>query len=295
MFKDGVQILEKDRRKGDIKMMGEHKLKEIVFLCIEDSSDKRPSAEELTEMLRQECSKIEQKKIIANRAVGEIPVIEVTVLGISDVGKTCLISKFVDHVFPGAIVATIGCRYEHVPIKIRSRDFKMKVQDTAGQERFRHSLTPTLIRRSQGILLVYDVNNPSSLWEGVPEMLHFINRERPDIPSLLLVGNKADLMESEQSELVVSKEGEHFAQNYGIPFIETSAKSGKNVEKVFEMIAENIYDYLDLSDIDTFISNGRRDAITVMNDPPRERGFLEQIGDCFRSGWNWFKGIFNRG
>ena len=36
-------------------MMGEHKLKEIVFLCIEDSSDKRPSAEELTEMLRQEC------------------------------------------------------------------------------------------------------------------------------------------------------------------------------------------------------------------------------------------------
>ena len=126
-------------------------------------------------------------------------------------------------------------------------------------------------------------------------MLHFINRERPDIPSLFLVGNKADLMESEQSELVVSKEGEHFAQNYGIPFIETSAKSGKNVKEVFEMIAENIYDYLDLSDIDTFISNGRRDAITVMNDPPRERGFLEQIGDCFRSGWNWFKGIFNRG
>ena len=139
------------------------------------------------------------------------------------------------------------------------------------------------------------MNNPSSLSEGVPEMLHFINRERPDIPSLLLVGNKADLMESEQSELVVSKEGERFAQNYGIPFIETSAKSGKNVGKVFEMIAENIYDYLDLSDIDTFISSGRGDAITVTNDPPREQGFLEKIGDCFRSGWNWFKEIFNSG
>ena len=295
MFKDGEQILEKDRRKGDIKMMGEHKLKEIVFLCIEDSSDKRPSAEKLTEMLRQECSKIEQKKIIANRAVGEIPVIEVTVLGISNVGKTCLISRFVNHKFSERVAPTYGCDHKHVSIKIHSKDFTLRVVDTAGQERFRRSITPTLIRRSQGILLVYDVNNPSSLSEGVPEMLHFINRERPDIPSLLLVGNKADLMESEQSELVVSKEGERFAQNYGIPFIETSAKSGKNVEKVFEMIAENIYDYLDLSDIDTFISNGRRDAITVMNDPPRERGFLEQIGDCFRSGWNWFKGIFNRG
>ena len=165
----------------------------------------------------------------------------------------------------------------------------MKVVDTTGRERF-HSLTPTLIRRSQGILLVYDVNDPSLLLEGVPEMLQFIDENRPDIGSLILAGNKADLMESEQSELVVSKEGEHFAQNCGILFIETRAKSGKNVEKVFEMIAENIYDYLDLSDIDTFISNGRRDAITVMNDPPRE-----QIGDCFRSGWNWFKGIFNRG
>ena len=295
MFKDGEQILEKDRRKGDIKMMGEHKLKEIVFLCIEDSSDKRPSAEELTKMLQREYSKIEQKKIIANRDVGEIPVIEVTVLGISNVGKTCLISRFVNHKFSERVAPTYGCDHEHVSIKIHSKDFTLRVVDTAGQERFRRSITPTLIRRSQGILLIYDVNNPSSLSEGVPEMLHFINRERPDIPSLLLVGNKADLMESEQSELVVSKEGERFAQNYGIPFIETSAKSGKNVEKVFEMIAENIYDYLDLSDIDTFISNGRRDAITVMNDPPRERGFLEQIGDCFRSGWNWFKGIFNRG
>ena len=98
------------------------------------------------------------------------------------------------------------------------------------------------------------------------------------------------------SELVVSKEeGERFAQNCGIPFVETSAKSGENVEKVFEMIAKNIYDYLDLSDIDTFISGGRGDAITVTNDPPRERGFLEKIGDCFRSGWNWFKEIFNSG
>ena len=276
--------------------MGEHKLKEIVFLCIEESSDRRPSAEELTKMLQRECSKIEQKKIIANRAGGEIPTIEVAVLGQSNVGKTCLISRFVNHKFPEIDAPTYGCDHEHVSIKIHSKDFTLRVVDTAGQERFRHSITPTLIRRSQGILLVYDVNNPSSLWEGVPEMLHFINGERPDIPSLLLVGNKADLTESKLSELVVSKEeGERFAQNCGIPFVETSAKSGENVEKVFEMIAENIYDYLDLSDIDTFISSGRGDAITVTNDPPRERGFLEKIGDCFRSGWNWFKEIFNSG
>ena len=285
-----------DRRKGDIKMMGEHKLKEIVFLCIEDSSDKRPSAEELTEMLQQECSKIEQKKIIADKAQGEIPTIEVTVLGQQHVGKTCLISRFVAHKFPKEVIPTHGSDYHHTAIKIWSRDFKLRVIDTAGQERYRNSIPLMLIRRSQGILLVYDVNDPPSLWKGVPEILQFVKKNRPDIQSFILVGNKADLTESKQSENVVSKEeGKCFAQKHKIPFIETRAKSGKNVEKVFEMIAENIYDYLDLSDIDTFISNARRDSFTVTNDPPREQGFLEQIGDCFRSGWNWFKGIFNRG
>ena len=145
-------------------------------------------------------------------------------------GKTSLISRFVNHKFDERVAPTYGCDHEHVSIKIHSKDFTLRVVDTAGQERFRHSIIPTLIRRSQGILLVYDVNNPSSLWEGVPEMLQFIDKNRPDIPSLLLVGNKADLTESKLSELVVSKEeGERFAQNCGIPFVETSAKSGENV------------------------------------------------------------------
>ena len=100
--------------------MGEHKLKEIVFLCIEESSDRRPSAEELTKMLQRECSKIEQKKIIANRAGGEIPIIEVAVLGQSNVGKTCLISRFVNHKFPEIDAPTYGCNHEHVSIKIHS-------------------------------------------------------------------------------------------------------------------------------------------------------------------------------
>ena len=281
-------------------MMGEHKLKEIVFLCIEDVSERRPSAEELTEMLREECSQIEQKcpkikqkKIIACRAEGEIPTIKVTVLGKSNVGKTCLLQNFVHHRFFSLTHPTFGADYGYVSIKVRSRDFKLMVLDTSGLQTFQNSI-PTFIRGSQGILLVYDVNEPFSL-EVIPEMLQFVTKNAPDIKSFILVGNKADLTERKQSELVVSKEGEQFAQNLGIPFIETSAKSGKNVRKVFEMIAENIYDDLDLSDIDTFISNARRDAITVMNDPPREQNFLEQIGDYFRSGWNWFKGIFNRG
>lgn len=282
---DGVQIPVKDRRKCDIEMMGEHQLKEIVFHCIEDSSDRRPSAEELTEMLRRESSKIKHKEMIANRrARGEIPMIEVAVLGQSGVGKTCLISQFVNHKFDETVASTCGSGYQHVVINVHGKDFKLIIVDTAGQERFNHSITPASIRRSQGILLVYDVEDHSSLREGIPETLQWIHENRPDIPSLILVGNKADLTENEPSKLVIptKEEGERFAQSCGIPFIETSAKSGKNVQKVFEMIAKNIYDYLELSDIEIYISGERRDTIpfTVSNDPPRGRSILERIGDC---------------
>lgn len=86
-----------------------------------------------------------------------------------------------------------------------------------------------------------------------------------------------------------------FCLKLWIFFVEISVKSGENVEKVFEMIVENIYDYLDLFDIDIFILSGRGDVIIVINDFLCKWGFFEKIGDCFRFGWNWFKGIFNSG
>lgn len=59
---------------------------------------------------------------------------------------------------------------------------------------------------------------------------------------------------------------------------------------MFSIIANEIYDNLDLSDIDMYFSDGR-DVIKVRNDdPPRERGFLEKISDCFKPGWNWLRG-----
>ena len=55
---DGRQIPERERRKSDIEMMGEHKLKDIVFCCIKNSPKMRPSTEELAELFQCESEKI---------------------------------------------------------------------------------------------------------------------------------------------------------------------------------------------------------------------------------------------
>ena len=259
-------------------MMGEHMLKNIVLCCIEDSSDKRPCAEELIELLELERSKIQQKQIIAK---GKLPTIEVVVLGETCVGKSSLISRYFNNTFNDEIIATVGVDYNMSTISLLDREFTLKVVDTAGQERF-HSIAPSLIRTSQGIALVYDVTNRATLYEGVPKMCQFIEQCRPDNPpSLILVGNKADLTESEQGNRAITiNEGAAFAHKLGIRSIETSAFSGQNVENMFRMIVNEIDRNLDLSDIDVYISSQEKVDISAAASPSTTANTAKSTSRC---------------
>lgn len=53
----------------------------------------------------------------------------------------------------------------------------------------------------------------------------------------VLVGNKIDLIDKRQ---VTRDEGEELAKSYGIPYLETSAKSNTNVEDCFITMAKQI-------------------------------------------------------
>ncbi|PFX20191.1 LRR receptor-like serine/threonine-protein kinase FEI 1 [Stylophora pistillata] len=186
---DGRQIPERERRKRDIGMMGEHKLKEIVFKCIEDSSERRPGAEELIELFQCESAKIKQKEHIAKG--GKTPKIDVVLLGGSGVGKSSLILRYCEHSFFDKIVPTVGLEFAISTIRLHDREFTLKISDTAGQEKCQ-SIVPQLIRNVQGIVIVYDVTNRSSFIKGVPRMHKFIKKYAPDNVSLTLVGNKAE-------------------------------------------------------------------------------------------------------
>lgn len=109
---------------------------------------------------------------------------------------------------------------------------KLQIWDTAGQERFR-TITSAYYRGADGIIMVYDVTSSES-FDHVNDWLKEVNRYAAEGTVKLLVGNKSD----RTADKVVSEEtAKEFADDLGIAFLETSAKSAKNVEEAFLTMA----------------------------------------------------------
>ncbi|KAJ6850549.1 uncharacterized protein M6B38_259465 [Iris pallida] len=88
-----------------------------------------------------------------------------------------------------------------------------------------------------GILLVYDVTDESS-FNNIRNWIRNIEQHASDNVNKILVGNKADMDESKRA--VPTSRGQNLADEYGIKFFETSAKTNLNVEQVFFTIARDI-------------------------------------------------------
>ena len=104
---------------------------------------------------------------------------------------------------------------------------KAQIWDTAGQERF-HAMMSTYYRKAVGALLVFDVGEKSS-FDGIEKWLdQLLNVAEPGLHAVL-VGNKADL----SKRAVSTQEAQQFASSHHMLYVETSAKTGANVEKAF--------------------------------------------------------------
>lgn len=120
-------------------------------------------------------------------------------------------------------------------VRVGDKLVKLQIWDTAGQERFR-TITSAYYRGADGIITVYDVTSQES-FDHVQDWLHEVDRYANPGTVRLLVGNKIDKTE----ERVVSTEaGEAFANNLGIAFLETSAKTSDNVEAAFLAITSEL-------------------------------------------------------
>jgi Ras-related protein Rab-1A len=110
---------------------------------------------------------------------------------------------------------------------------KLQIWDTAGQERFR-TITSAYYRGADGIIMVYDVTNVES-FDHVHDWLKEVNRYAAEGTVKLLVGNKCDRT---ADQVVTSDQAKEFADELGISYLETSAKSAKNVEEAFLTMAK---------------------------------------------------------
>jgi len=160
---------------------------------------------------------------------------KILLIGDSGVGKSCLLLRFADNSWTDTHISTIGVDFKIKTLEIDGKTVKLQIWDTAGQERFR-TITSSYYRGAQGIILVYDCTDKES-FNNVKQWIGEIERYACENVNKLLVGNKADLADERQVDTNVAKE---FAESYGIPFIETSAKTSYNVEKCFVQMAAAI-------------------------------------------------------
>jgi small GTP-binding protein len=167
-------------------------------------------------------------------------------IGDSTVGKTCILTRFVDGWFKAESDPTIGVEFGSKVLKCKSGlTVRLQVWDTAGQESFR-SITRSYYRGAIGALLVYDITN-SSTFENLPTWLKDSLDATNQNIGLVLVGNKADL----ESERQVNKEvAKNFAKENNLLFLETSAKTGTNIEKIFQILSEKILTKIETGLID---------------------------------------------
>uniref|UniRef100_A0A804P6L3 Ras-related protein RABE1c n=1 Tax=Zea mays TaxID=4577 RepID=A0A804P6L3_MAIZE len=160
------------------------------------------------------------------------------------VGKSCLLLRFSDGSFTTSFITTIGIDFKIRTVELDGKRIKLQIWDTAGQERFR-TITTAYYRGAMGILLVYDVTDESS-FNNIRNWIRNIEQHASDNVNKILVGNKADMDESKRA--VPTSKGQALADEYGIKFFETSAKTNLNVEQVFFSIARDIKQRLSETD-----------------------------------------------
>ena len=155
------------------------------------------------------------------------PKYNIMTLGNVAVGKTSFIIRYTENTFKSTYLTTLGIDYKSKIITLKNqKKCKIVFFDTAGQEKYK-SLAINVIKKADGIILMYDVTNKTSFESISIWMKNAIDIKGKDFP-VILIGNKIDLVDTRE---VSTEDGENAAKKYGINFYEISNKIGTNVEE----------------------------------------------------------------
>ncbi|MFW9991155.1 MAG: GTP-binding protein [Candidatus Odinarchaeota archaeon] len=169
--------------------------------------------------------------------------LKISLVGDGAVGKTALRERYIGGTFQSTYLMTIGADFASHKATINEIEAQMQIWDLAGQPRF-ESVRTLYYKGTMGVLVVYDVTRADTL-ENVPKWIdECFTHVGKAIPAVLLA-NKIDLREADPLALT-TEQGENLATEMGskysisCQYLETSAKTGENVEKAFEILAREI-------------------------------------------------------
>ena len=159
-------------------------------------------------------------------------------LGDAGVGKTSLITRFCDDSFKENYNNTIGVDFRLVTLKYKKIISKIHIWDTAGQERFR-SMALNYINNSHGFAFVYDIADKSS-FDSINNWIDLVLDKNKKSVFNFLIGNKCDIDKERQ---VSQNDGQQLAEQKKLYFLETSAKTNENVQKLFNYFTVKLIKY----------------------------------------------------
>mmetsp|Transcript_32293 Transcript_32293/g.53384 ORF Transcript_32293/g.53384 Transcript_32293/m.53384 type:complete len:618 (+) Transcript_32293:54-1907(+) len=157
------------------------------------------------------------------------------VVGDAGVGKTCLITRFVDDTFTSTSKSTIGVDFKATSIEMDGKNVSLQVWDTAGQERFR-ALTTSYYRGAHGVIVVYDVTEQAS-FDHLRSWMKDVDLYSGEEVTKLLIGNKDDLPER---KVVSADAAREFAKEHQMLFMEASAMRATNVSAAFRLLVAEV-------------------------------------------------------
>ena len=164
--------------------------------------------------------------------------LSIVLVGDASVGKTSLITRFVDDKFEeGSSKPTVGIDYLRKMVELEGIKVLVRFWDTAGTEKY-GAVSDTAIKMAAGAVLVYDVTKRGSFDQLRFWMMKLHEKSRPNL-KIILIGNKKDL---ELDRVVSTAEGEKFAKENGMFFMECSAKEeAGNVFNAFNTLVEETF------------------------------------------------------
>ena len=160
---------------------------------------------------------------------------KILVIGESNVGKTSIILRYTENSFNASGISTCGVDVKCKYVSLDNLKIRLDIWDTAGQERFR-GLAKNYFRGANAFILVYDITNLNSF----NKLKGWINDAKEKIQreyKMIVVGNKKDCI----NERVITYDTlVEFGKKNNVLFLEVSAKTGEDIDKIFINLVEEL-------------------------------------------------------
>jgi small GTP-binding protein len=167
---------------------------------------------------------------------------KIAVVGDGSVGKTTLMLQYTEKKFHELYIPTVGVQVslKTVPVKTGKEKGKMRAElaiwDIAGQSKF-EQIRKIFYEGASAYLILYDITKQNT-FDSISYWINDIAWVIGDKYGIL-IGNKKDLA---KYRVISEDQGKELAAEYHLDFMETSAKTGENVNNVFELITKKLFE-----------------------------------------------------